>query len=97
MLGRVDVLIAPCMTELPPRMDEMNSAARNSDARADFITFTAPFNYSGHPTITLPAGLAAGGMPKSFQLVGRILGEPTLIHAGSAYEQALDFHDHPID
>ncbi|MDH3641716.1 MAG: amidase [Gammaproteobacteria bacterium] len=96
-LGRVDVLIAPCMTELPPRMDEMNSAARNSDARADFITFTAPFNYSGHPTITLPAGLATGGMPKSFQLVGRALGEPTLIHAGSAYERALDFHGHPID
>ena len=97
LLERVDVFIAPCMPRLTPTVEEMNVAVASADSRADFITFTAPFNYSGHPTITLPAGLADSGLPKSFQLVGGALGEPTLIHAGSAYEEALGFHVHPID
>jgi amidase len=93
----VDMLIAPCMPGLPATLEEMNSTVASEDARAEFITFTAPFDYSGHPTITLPAGLAGNGLPKSFQLVGRTLGEPTLIHAGSAYERALGFQAHPVD
>jgi amidase len=97
LFEQVDVLIAPCMASLPPTMDEMNSSAPANDSRTDFITFTAPFDYSGHPTITLPAGLDESGLPKSFQLIGRTLGEPTLIHAGSAFEQALGFQNHPID
>ena len=97
VLEQADMLIAPCMPGLPATVEEMNSTVASEDSRADFITFTAPFDYSGHPTITLPAGLADNGLPKAFQLVGRALGEPTLIHAGSAYEHALDFHAHPID
>ena len=96
LFEQVDLLIAPCMTGLPATVEAMNNTVASEGSRADFITFTAPFDYSGHPTITLPAGLAENGLPKSFQLVGRSLGEPTLIHAGSAYEQALGFHDHPI-
>ncbi len=97
LLDGVDVLITPCMPGLPPTVAQMNAAVATEDSRAEFITFTAPFDYSGHPTITLPAGLADSGLPKSFQLVGRWLGEPTLIRAGSAYERALDFQAHPID
>jgi len=93
LLDEVDLLIAPCMVTLPPLVDEMNGPA--DEGLADFLTFTAPFDYSGHPTITLPAGLSDGGLPRAFQLIGRHLGEPTLIRAGSAYEQALGFDLHP--
>lgn len=96
LLGDVDVLLAPCMPALPPAVEEMNDPASFDEARADFLTFTAPFNYSGHPTITLPAGLAANGLPKSIQLIGRKLGEPTLIRAGSAFEHLLEFNQHPV-
>ncbi len=92
----IDVLITPCMTSLPPTVEAMNTAVASEEERAEFITFTAPFDYSGHPTITLPAGLAENGLPKSFQLIGRHLGEPTLVRAGSAYENALGFGDHPL-
>jgi amidase len=68
----------------------------NEENRAEFITFTAPFDYSGHPTITLPAGVTGDRLPKAFQLIGRRLGEPTLIRAGSAYQRALGFYEHPI-
>jgi amidase len=86
LLHKVDVLIAPAMVITPPRITDM--ARLLADGVADFITFTAPFDYSGHPTITLPAGLNADGLPLSIQLIGRLLGEPTLIRAGHAFEQA---------
>jgi amidase len=92
-LHQVDVLIAPAMVIAPPRMDEM--ARLLGGGVADFITFTAPFDYSGHPTITLPAGIGADGLPRSFQLVGRLLGEPTLVRAGHAFEHARGGFPHP--
>jgi len=92
----VDVIIAPCMPMLPPDLVSMNAVTGAAAERADSITFTAPYDYSGHPTITLPAGLAPGRLPKSFQLIGRWLGEPTLVRAGSAFERALGFADHPL-
>jgi amidase len=96
VLEGVDLIIAPCMPMLPPDVAAMNAAASSESGRVDAITFTAPFNYSGHPTITLPAGLAPGRLPKAFQLVGRRLGEPTLIRAGAAYEHALGFAEYPV-
>lgn len=96
LLGSVDMMIAPCMPVLPPDVESMNHRVEDEAERAEFVTFTAPFDYSGHPTITLPAGLSAERLPKSFQLIGRTLGEPSLIRVASAYERALGFDEHPI-
>jgi amidase len=96
VLEDADLIIAPCMPMLPPDVAAMNAVASSESGRVDAITFTAPFDYSGHPTITLPAGLAPGRLPKAFQLIGRRLGEPTLVRAGAAYEHALGFAEHPL-
>ncbi len=93
LLRQVDVIVAPAMAFAPPRVDQI--AALLASGVADFITFTAPFNYSGHPTITLPAGLNGAGLPMAFQLIGRWLGEPTLVRAGHAYERARGPTPHP--
>ena len=53
-------------------------------------------DYSGQPTISLPCGLSANGLPLSVQFVGRHLSEPLLVRAGAAYELATDWHNlHP--
>jgi amidase len=96
LLARTDMIIAPCMPVLPPDIASMNQRVEDEGERAEFITFTAPVDYSGHPTITLPAGIAPGRLPKSFQLIGRTLGEPDLIRAASAYERALGFDERPL-
>ena len=96
LLDRVDALIVPTMISPTPTWESINKIVQSDDEIADFITFTSPFNYSGHPTITLPAGLDGDGLPKSCQLVGRWLGEPSLIRAGSAYEAELGFDEHPL-
>jgi len=96
LLESVDLLIAPCMPSLPPDLEAMNAQVTEEQGRAEFITFTAPFDYSGHPTITVPAGVADDRLPRAFQLVGRMLGEPSLIRAGSAFELAYGFEEHPL-
>lgn len=96
LLQGTDVLIAPCMPTLPPPLEVMEAQVADDAGRAEFITFTAPFDYSGHPTITLPAGLSDVGIPRAFQLIGRRLGEPTLIRAGAAFERARKFDEHPM-
>jgi amidase len=95
LLSRVDVLLAPCMPSVAPTVAQMDQAVASDDERAAMITFTAPFDYSGHPTITLPAGLNAAGLPLSFQLIGPHLGEQLLVQAGAAHEQAMGPMPHP--
>jgi amidase len=92
VLDRVDVIIAPCMRTTPPRVEDMRAVETEPGS---FITFTAPFNYSGHPTLTLPAGIHSSGLPLAFQLIGRHLAESTLIRAGHAYEKARGALAHP--
>ncbi len=97
VLDHVDAVITPSMPGLPPAlesMDERQSSQR--DVGAEMITFTAPFDYSGHPTISLPAGLANNGLPKSIQLVGERLGEAGLIRMGAAFEEALGLDQRPL-
>ena len=92
VLGDVDAMIAPCMTgPIPPA--ERRAASRPSPSGQDrpMIAFTAPFDYSGHPTITLPLALDDDGMPRAFQLVGRLLDEARLIGIASAFEVAARF------
>jgi amidase len=96
LLKHVDVFICPCMPSLPPTLSQMEQILDSAHGTANFLTFTAPFNYSGHPTLVLPAGLSDGGLPQSFQLVGRHLGEPTLFRAGSAFEQVIALDERPI-
>jgi len=58
--------------------------------------FTAPMDYAGLPTISLPCGLNSENLPLSLQFVGHHLSEQLLIQAGHTFEQATDFHNlHP--
>jgi amidase len=54
--------------------------------------FTIPFDYSGHPTLTLPCGLTDGSrgkrVPLAVQLVGDRLSELLLCELGHAFEGA---------
>ena len=95
LLSGVDMLIAPCMTSAPLSVEVMNQTLASEEVRAAFINFTAPFDYSGHPTLTLPAGLNADKLPLSFQLIGRHLGEQELLRIGLAYEHSAGPMPHP--
>lgn len=50
---------------------------------------TLPFNVTGHPAMSVPAGFA-GGLPVGLQIVGRQGDEATVCRVGAAFEMATD-------
>jgi aspartyl-tRNA(Asn)/glutamyl-tRNA(Gln) amidotransferase subunit A len=52
------------------------------------ITFTYPFNVSGHPAVSLPCGFDAEGLPVGLQLVGRRHTDHVLLQLAQAFERA---------
>ena len=78
-----------------PSVALMDNGAPVEEGQADFLLFTAPFDYSGHPTLTLPVAPLANELPGSFQLIGRKMDEETLIYLGSAFEQAASPMTYP--
>jgi amidase len=53
-----------------------------------FTPFTAMWNLTGQPAISLPAGLDSDGLPLSVQLVGRLGAEDVLYSLAGQIEQA---------
>jgi amidase len=47
-----------------------------------------PFNMSGHPVVTVPAGLTDDGLPVGLQFVGHRYDEERLLSLAAAYERA---------
>ena len=56
------------------------------------MRYTAPFDMSGHPTITLPAGFTGEWLPLGVQLIGAYVREELLVRAGRAFQNATDWH-----
>lgn len=92
----VDVLLLPVQGMAGPSMDDIITAAEADPVIADLLRFSCPFNMTGSPTITVPAGVTAQGRPVGVQLIGRHLDEALLCRAGHAFQQRTDWHKrHP--
>jgi amidase len=56
------------------------------------LRYTAEFNFTGQPAITLNGGFDKRGAPIGFQLVGKHMSESLLLRAGHAYQSITDWH-----
>src|SRR5713101_1026532 len=92
LFDQVDVIVCSSMASATLPNDAMPPDARSFKEPNPLLAFTAPFNMSRNPTLSMPGGPGKGGPPPSLQLVGRPLGEATLIRAGAAYERATEWH-----
>ena len=92
LLASVDLLLMPVMPQAVWSLQGLAAAGRDADTVAARLRFTAPFDMSGHPTLTLPGGKTRDGMPVGFQIVGRAFDEAGILAAGHAYQQATDWH-----
>lgn len=94
----VDLIIAPAIGMTVPTFAAAEAAMADPVAGLPaLLRFTLPFNASGSPTITLPGGYDAQGLPIGFQLIGRHLAEDVLCRSGHAFQQATDWHTrHPV-
>jgi amidase len=80
------------MNRAAPKLEDMTPARRTRAGTEARLRFTASFNMSGHPTLTLPGGKTFEGLPVGFQIVGRHMEEVLLLRAGHAFQTATDWH-----
>lgn len=92
LFRRLDLLLVPVHPFGNPTLSALDELLSRPGGLDNAVRFTAPFNMSGSPTITLPGGFTAAGLPIGFQLVAADLQEPLLVRAGHAYQQATDWH-----
>ncbi len=88
-LDPYDALLTPTMTRPAMRNGTFPSRPeRYLDELWTWIAFEYPFNATGQPAITVPAGLSSGGLPIGLQIVGRPHGEFELLSLAAAFERA---------
>ena len=92
LLASVDLLLVPVMPRSVWSLEALAAAGRDPETVARRLRYTAPFDMSGHPTLTLPGGMTGEGMPVGFQIVSRAFDEASILAAGHAYQQATDWH-----
>jgi len=92
-----DVLLTPTLGEPPPKLGDLVSSAddpmRPFFRSVPFVTFTAPFNVTGQPAISLPLYWSAEGLPIGVQLVAAYSREDLLLRLASQLEQARPWSD----
>ena len=88
VLGEVDVILAPSVpipaTEIGQRqiyIDGHDEAVYSALTR-----LTGPTNMNGLPSLSVPCGMTASGLPVGLQLIGRPFDEAMLYRFGHAHE-----------
>ena len=83
-----DFLILPATPIAAPTIeghDAVEQAGR-------LTRFTAPFNLTGLPALSLPCGFTKEGLPIGLQIVSRAWGESKVLNLGHAFEGATEWH-----
>ncbi len=90
-----DVLLMPTLAHLPRPVGHF--AARDPDEnfaeQKRFTPFTAPFNVTGQPAVSVPFHHTEGGLPVGVQLVGRPRDEVTLLSLAAQLEESVRWHE----
>ncbi len=89
---RCDVLLTPTAPSAAFAIGE-----KQDDPIAMYLNdvFTVPVNLAGLPGISVPAGLAADGLPLGLQVIGRAFDEATVLRVGEIIEKAAGFAAKP--
>src|SRR5213079_344649 len=85
---RFDFLLTPTTAVAP--FAAGGKAPREIDGESDsvlgWMPFTYPFNLTGQPAVSVPAGFTADGLPVGLQIVGRRHADRAVLAAAAAYE-----------
>jgi amidase len=90
---RYDLLLTPTSAIAPPPLGDL--VAREGDPLRALVrssplaTFTAPWNATGQPAVSLPFAMSSTGLPIGIQLVGAYAREDLLLRVAAAMESDL--------
>jgi amidase len=92
-----DLLLTPTMAEPPTPLGAYDDSGPDPmvaiERGAKTAAFTAPFNATGQPAISLPLNWSEDGLPIGAQLVAAYGGEDMLIRIAAQLEQARPWAD----
>ena len=79
--------------ELDQHDDSLDQHAWVRKLFDDYVPFTAMFNITGQPAISLPLAWTDGGLPVGVQFVARYSEEATLLRLAAQIEQIFPWAD----
>ena len=97
---RYDLLLTPTLPRPPEKLGVFNMNTDDIEAYRTavslFTSFTAPFNASGNPAMSVPLHWTSAGLPIGVQFAGRYGDEATLLSLAAQLERARPwFHRRP--
>ncbi len=94
-LSDFDALLLPTQPTTAPELNK-GSIMMNGElvSMAEIRgNFTVPFNLTGWPGLSLPAGFSKNALPMSIQFVSRPYNEPSLYQIGHLYQTLTSWHE----
>jgi amidase len=86
-LRSVDLLLMPTLPLKATLLPAPDVSREEYVARAlEMISNTCPFDVTGHPAVTVPAGISAG-LPVGMMLIGRHWEDGTVLRAADAFQK----------
>lgn len=88
LFDEIDVLLLPTTPITAPIL-----AGENAIERAKLLTrFTAPFNLTGLPALSVPCGFSKENLPIGLQIVSRAWNEAGVLRAGFNFQRVTAWH-----
>jgi aspartyl-tRNA(Asn)/glutamyl-tRNA(Gln) amidotransferase subunit A len=90
-LTEVEVILTPTISILPPDLEqrEVNINGHQEQVRAALTRYTGITNLNGFPSISIPCGFSASGLPIGLQFIGKLFDEANLYRFASAFEHEV--------
>lgn len=86
----VDLVVTP--TVAGPAQPVEDLVGPLDEAEMFSTVFTAYWNATGNPVVSVPMGVGANGLPLSLQIAGRPFEDALVLRAGDAYQQDTQWH-----
>jgi len=91
LFREIDILLSPVMSIASYRLDapKTEPVGDVTDRMINGVRFEGPFNITGQPAVTVPAGATIDGLPIGVQLVARPFEEAQLLQIAQILERAM--------
>ena len=95
--SRFDVVLTPALAQRPVPVGAIDTVGENPawefKKSGQFTPYTAMFNVTGQPAMSVPLYHGDDGLPTAVQIAGPPAGEATLLSLAAQLEQALPWAD----
>jgi aspartyl-tRNA(Asn)/glutamyl-tRNA(Gln) amidotransferase subunit A len=93
--SRLDVLITPVTPTVAPELATLPppSSPQIAADTGSLLQFTRPFNFLGFPSLSVPVGFTAGGLPVAVQLTAAPWHDELLLDVARALQDAIRWAD----